>query len=81
MMVQVLLFAQARDIAGRSMLQLEVQTGANITAVKSALLATCPELSELIPFCMFSVDQCYAGDDVVVTAESEIGCIPPVSGG
>lgn len=81
MMVQVLLFAQAREIAGRSIVQLDLGTGANIAAVKSALLATCPELSDLIPYCMFSIDRKYADEDDVVTAELEIGCIPPVSGG
>jgi sulfur-carrier protein len=81
MTVQVLLFAQARDIAGQSILKLDLQTGASIATVKAALRAACPDLSELIPFCMFSVDQSYAGDDDLVTAESEIGCIPPVSGG
>ncbi len=81
MMVQVLLFAQAREIAGHPMLHLEVRNGAVIRDVKAALAVTCPELGGLLPYCMFSIDQCYVGDGEVVTANSEIGCIPPVSGG
>lgn len=81
MMVKVLMFAQARAISGHPMLQLDVCEGADIREVKSALLARCPDLAELLPYCTFSVDQCYADDDEVVTGSSEIACIPPVSGG
>ncbi len=81
MTVTVLLFAQASDVAGRPEIQLEVNGPATVADVRAALLTRVPELRQLLDHCAFAVDQQYAGDDHEVTEHSEIGCIPPVSGG
>ncbi len=81
MTVTVLMFAHARDLAGGTDLKLDLADNATICDVREALVNACPELRILMPHCLFSVDQQYAEDDDRVTAQSEIGCIPPVSGG
>lgn len=81
MNVTVLFFAQARELAGCARCQLPLDPGATVQDVRRAVGGRFPDLSALLPHCLFSVDQRYAGDEDTIEADCEIGCIPPVSGG
>ncbi len=81
MTVTVLLFAQAKDLAGLSRVELEFTDGMTVADVRGALQSRFPGLAEILPWCQFAVDQQYAANDHALNGRSEIGCIPPVSGG
>jgi molybdopterin converting factor small subunit len=81
MNVRIKLFAAARDLAGRDEILVDVTTRATIKDVSQALESATPNLRPLLPHCLWAVDAAYAGKNAVVTEESEIALIPPVSGG
>lgn len=81
MKVKVLLFAQARQIAGEETLEVEVQSGCNVADLKLAISSVCPELESLLSRSNIALDQKYAVDSDEVAAEAEAALIPPVSGG
>ncbi len=76
MVVRVRLFAQLRERAGRSELELELPEGAR---VRDALAAVGP-LADGLPVVM-AVNREYAAEDAVLAAGDELALVPPVSGG
>ena len=81
MQLDVLLFAAAREAAGTDRLQIAVGESANAAEVFSTLSERSPELAALLPSCRLAVDGHYVAGDAVITPDSEIALIPPVSGG
>lgn len=81
MQIEVLLFAAARQAAGSDAIEIDVDEGAQASDVLSAVGRRLPELSGLLPSCRLAVDCCYVSADTVISADSEIALIPPVSGG
>jgi molybdopterin converting factor subunit 1 len=81
MIVRVKLFAVAKQTAGADAIDLEVADQATVADVRRALVAAVPALSPAAKFLLFAVDAEYAADQTVVSAKSEVACIPPVSGG
>jgi len=81
MKVRVKLFAVAKELAGRDVLELNVREGATVAEVRLALENACPALQRVLPHAVWAVDAQYAGDDVVLSQQSEVALIPPVSGG
>ncbi len=81
MIVNLLLFAAAKEIAGTQQLELSLDQPCTVGRLKSALAAECPELAALTARSAFSVDQTYANDETVIGPASEVAMIPPVSGG
>ena len=79
--ITVRLFAVARDLAGSNAVEIEVEENATISDLRAALIEAVPALSDIAEHMMFSVNSEYAGDHTTITADSDIGCIPPVSGG
>lgn len=76
MRVTVRLFAQLRERAGRSSLELDLPDGAR---VRDALAAV-GDLAEGVPVVM-AVNREYAGEDAVLSPDDELALVPPVSGG
>jgi molybdopterin synthase catalytic subunit len=74
--VTVRLFAQLRERAGRSSLELDLPDGA---CVRDAIAAV-GDLAEGVPVVM-AVNREYAGEDAVLSADDELALVPPVSGG
>jgi molybdopterin synthase catalytic subunit len=74
--VTVRLFAQLRERAGQSSLELDLPDGAR---VRDAIAAV-GDLAEGVPVVM-AVNREYAGADVVLSADDELALVPPVSGG
>lgn len=80
MKVTVRLFAAARQWAGADSIELDVQ-GSKVADVRAALFDRLPQLSTFGPQMRFAVDSDFADDATPVTTNTEIACIPPVSGG
>ena len=79
--LRVRLFALARQLAATDSVVLTVTSPATVRDLRRALAATCPAVAGLVPQMLFAVNSDYADDATVVTADSEVACIPPVSGG
>lgn len=81
MMVAVRLFAAARDLAGRAIVELELPSGATIGQLRQALVAAVPPLAAMSMHLVFAMNANYAADDTLLEPGAELACIPPVSGG
>ena len=81
MRVEVKLFAVARQLAGRDALLLEMPSSATVADVRTAVCRQIPGLGDLAEHLNFAVDHRYANDETPIRADSEIACVPPVSGG
>lgn len=81
MKVKVLLFAQAKQIAGVDSIEVEVGDTAKVSDLKSALATAQPELASLLSRSNIALDQKYATDEDELLADVEVAMIPPVSGG
>jgi molybdopterin converting factor subunit 1 len=79
--VRLKLFAAARDLAGRDVLELELPDDATVAMLRRELTSRVPALAPLAPHLMFAVNQQYAGNDATIPPDAEVACIPPVSGG
>jgi molybdopterin converting factor subunit 1 len=81
MIVRVKLFAVARELAGRPEVAVEVAEGATVADVRRALVASAPQLQSVVAHVRWAVDAEFVADDTLVSAQSEVAVIPPVSGG
>jgi len=81
MIVNLLLFAAAKEIAGANHIGVEVVEPCTLETLKTALVKEYPELAELANRSAFSVDQAYATDQAEISVNAEVAMIPPVSGG
>ena len=81
MNVRVRLFAVARELAGREWVSLELPEGSTLADLRASLAAELPSLAPILPQVLFAVGTEYARDATVISADSEVACIPPVSGG
>lgn len=81
MRCNVLLFAIARERAGRASVELDVLDGSTIMDLKLMLARECPELSPLLPAVRIAMDGAYVTDDQPIRDGAELAVIPPVSGG
>jgi sulfur-carrier protein len=79
--VSVRLFARARDLAGSDRVELHVGPEPTVGAVRSALLAQCPQLAPLGSHLLAAMNSTYADDRDRVVSGAEIAFFPPVSGG
>jgi molybdopterin converting factor subunit 1 len=81
MNLRVKLFAAARDAAGTAEVALDVPPQATLADVEEAIRRQTPGLVKILPHARWAVNREFAVPDAVVTEESEIALIPPVSGG
>jgi len=81
MKVCVKLFAVAREIAGRDVVEVELAPGATIADLRRTIAAEQPALSNVLSHALWAVDATYAGDDICLNERSNVALIPPVSGG
>ena len=79
--ISVQLFAVARDLARCESLTLSVPEGATVSQLREQLFARFPELVPFAGSLQIAVDQQYASDATLLTADQEVAIIPPVSGG
>jgi molybdopterin converting factor small subunit len=81
MKVQVKLFAVARQVAGRDVLEIELGEPATVAALRETLAREVPGLAPLWRQAGFAVDARYAPDAAPIPPGADVACIPPVSGG
>jgi molybdopterin converting factor subunit 1 len=81
MKVSISLFAEAKQLAGKSEMELELPTDATVAVLKQHLANSNSQWADLVSKSMIAIDQQYAGPDTIVCPDSEIALIPPVSGG
>jgi molybdopterin converting factor small subunit len=81
MTLNVLLFAQARERAGRSRLVLDLPAGSRVTDAIRAVREACPHLEPLWPHLAVAVDGRLAPADAPLADGAELALLPPVSGG
>ena len=81
MKLSVLLFAAAREIAGRESIELEIPDAATVAIARTALLESLPQLTTRAGTLLWAVNNEYAADDRVLHDSDVVACFPPVSGG
>ena len=83
MNVRVQMFARAKELAQRDVVEVCLGDGATVTVadLRRALVEEAPALRSILPHVMFAVNMEYAGDDLVIPQGAAVACIPPVSGG
>ena len=81
MRVKVLLFGQLKDIIGRQEESLDLDTGAQLSAVIGYYSDRYPRFHGLQRSIACSINQEYANGLAVLREGDEIGLLPPVSGG
>ena len=81
MKIRIALFAAAKELVGSNFVDLSLPEPATVRDLKHALVDSYPDLVSLISKSVFSVDHEYANDEQVLCGGSEVGLIPPVSGG
>jgi molybdopterin synthase sulfur carrier subunit len=81
MKVVVKLFAGTRELVGRAEVEVEIRENSSVGLLRKSLLEQYPALGPLLPHTMFAINSKYATDEMLLPANSEVACIPPVSGG
>jgi molybdopterin converting factor subunit 1 len=75
------LFAGAREAAGASRIQVEINQPLTARELRKHLAAAEPALARILPYCAIAVDAEYVSDEDLIQAGREVAVIPPVSGG
>ena len=81
MMIEVQLFARARDIAGQARITVALPDEATVGDLRRSLAELLPSLARLLERSALAVDNELAGDALVLTSDAEVALLPPVSGG
>jgi len=81
MTLTVLLFASARDRAGRDALTVELASGATAAALIQACVAVAPSLGPLAPHLRVAMDHALVAPEAAIRDGAELALLPPVSGG
>ena len=81
MILDVRLFARARDVVGTEQVELELPDLSRVGDLRNVLAQRFPELSPLVPSLLIAVGNDYADDSRPLAAEDQVACFPPVSGG
>jgi len=81
MKVDVRFFASLVELTGRTSETVEVDSGADVSAVWRVLVSRHPRLAELSYRPLVACDMSYAEWDSSVAGIREIAFLPPVSGG
>jgi len=81
MIVHVRLFARARDLAGADSVAVELPDGSTVADLRRQLALVCPALAGLLERSALAVDNEFADDGQIVSANAEVALLPPVSGG
>ena len=81
MKVQLKLFAVAKQLVGTDSVEIELPERPTVGQLRIALAGQYPELTDVLAQTTFAVNQEYATDQTTLTPNSEVACIPPVSGG
>lgn len=81
MIVRVKLFAAAKQIAGRDVVEIDLTEDASVGELRRQLVVAIPHMADLAGHALFAVDSEYANDATKISPGADVACIPPVSGG
>lgn len=81
MKVTIKLFARMREVVGSSTLERDLDGNATVADVKHSLQAEFPNLAQVAPRTIVSVNKEFADDTTPVADGDEVAFFPPVSGG
>jgi molybdopterin synthase catalytic subunit len=81
MRVRVLFFGQLKELAGKSVDELDLPEGSVARHVLQHYESQFPALKDLLPSLAVAVNQQYAGPDIRLNSNDEVALLPPVSGG
>ena len=81
MMLDVKLFARAREVAGTDQVRLDLGESACVADLRTALAVRFPQMRSLVPSLLVAVGNDYADDRTLLAQDTEVACFPPVSGG
>ena len=79
--VRVLFFGAARDAAGQDVVDVQLNSPANVASAFQQLLAEYPALARFGNSLLLAVNQEYASADRELSDGDELAVLPPVSGG
>ena len=80
-MLTIKLFAKARDLVGKHVIEVPWSDGQTVAQLKRCLGELHPAIQPLVPRLLVAVNNDYAADSTPVSATDEVACFPPVSGG
>ena len=80
-MLNVKLFAKARDLAGSPQVRIPWSDGQTVAVLKGKLSEAYPALKPLIANLLIAINNDYANESSVVLETDDVACFPPVSGG
>lgn len=81
MKVMVQFFAAARDRAGADSIEVALDEGTSVGALRTAIVEACPALADIAAHLHIALNDSYATNDTVITGTERVACFPPVSGG
>jgi molybdopterin synthase catalytic subunit len=81
MRITVLFFASARERAGATTTDVELDEGATVESLFGRLVADVPALADILPGCRAAVDEEFARASTVLENGQTVAILPPVSGG
>ena len=81
MKINVRLFAVAKELAGSETIEIELPSGSTVADLRHALFERFDRLKQFGPQLRFAVNAEFADDKTAMNADSDVACIPPVSGG
>ena len=81
MLLNIRLFARARDLAGSETISVEVPDCATVGDLRASLKEQFPALEPVIRNLHVAIGTDYANDAATLNESQSISCFPPVSGG
>lgn len=75
------MFAAARQWAGADEIEVVVPDPPTVAALSLAIARQYPALAGLLRHAVFAVNAEYVSAEALLSAQDEVACIPPVSGG
>jgi len=79
--VKLLFFATLKEQAGTRQTYLELPDGSTVADLKQAVLASYPNLTNILAVAVVAVNREFSTDGDVIPANAEVALFPPVSGG
>ena len=81
MNIQVLLFAQAKQLVGRDSLEVEIPEQSTVDDLLNHVVLAAPELQPMQTSLLVAVNNQFANRQQVIHGSDTVACFPPVSGG
>ena len=81
MIVEVRLFARARELIGSDSVALDLPQGATVAELRTRLSGEFPRIRPIAPSLLVAVGNDYVSDSTPLVEDDQVVCFPPVSGG